>query len=113
MAQVRLPAEEPHVTRREALRRGAALVAGASVGAQVLAATGAPAATASTLRSVARRAADKPGYGPLTQHTGEFTLPAGFTVFSFGAAGTPMSDGIKTPNFHDASAAVDGGNGRI
>ncbi|HEY6890714.1 MAG TPA: alkaline phosphatase PhoX [Solirubrobacter sp.] len=113
MAQIRLPAQEPHVTRREALRRGAAFVAGASVGAQVLAATGAPGALAETTRAVARRATDKPGYGPLTQHTGEFSLPAGFTVFSFGAAGTPMSDGLATPRFHDGTAAVDGGSGRV
>src|ERR1700754_3455436 len=113
MAKVRLAAQEPHVTRREALRRGAAFVAGASVGSQVLAATGAPGALAATVREVAPRAADKPGYGPLTQHTGEFSIPAGFTVFSFGVAGTPMSDGLPTPNFHDAAAAVDGGNGRV
>src|SRR5262245_35342489 len=106
MAQVRLPAEEPSLTRREALRRGATLVAGASVGAQVLAATGAPGALADTMRDVARRAQDKPGYGPLTQRTGEFSLPEGFSVFSFGSAGTPMSDGIPTPSFHDGTAAV-------
>jgi uncharacterized protein len=68
MAQVRLPAQEPHVTRREALRRGSAFVAGASVGAQVLAATGAPGALAETTRAVARRATDKPGYGPLIRN---------------------------------------------
>ena len=113
MAQIRVPVQAPQVTRREALRRGAVFVAGASVGAQVLAATGAPGASADTLRAIARRASGKPGYGPLTQHTGEFSLPAGFTVFSFGAAGTPMSDGILTPKFHDGTAAVDGGNGRI
>jgi hypothetical protein len=113
MARVRVPAQAPQVTRREALRRGATFVAGASVGAQVLAATGAPGAMADTMRSVARRATDKPGYGPLTQHTGAFSLPEGFTVFSFGAAGTPMSDGIATPQFRDGTAAVDGGSGRI
>ena len=114
MAKILPAADAPHVvTRREALRRGAALVAGASVGAQVLAATGASGALAETMRDVARRATDKPGYGPLTQSTGEFSIPAGFSVFSFGVAGTPMSDGIPTPNFHDGTVAVDGGNGRI
>src|ERR1700754_3439650 len=107
MAKVRLAAQEPHVTRREALRRGAAFVAGASVGSQVLAATGAPGALAATVRDVAQRAADKPGYGPLTQKTGEFSLPAGFTVFSFGVAGTPMSDGVADPNLHDGGTSGD------
>lgn len=113
MAKVNVPAQEPNLTRREALRRGAVLVAGASVGAQVLAATGAPGAQAEQLREVARRAGDKPGYGPLTRGTGEFALPAGFTVFSFGVAGTPMSDGLPTPNFHDGSTVADAGNGRL
>lgn len=98
---------------REAIKDGARLVAGTSIGLQVMAATGADQAAANALRSLATRAADKPGYGPLVQSIGDLSLPAGFRAVSFGAAGTPMSDGLKTPNFHDGSAAVDGGGGRI
>jgi secreted PhoX family phosphatase len=100
-------------TRREAIKDGACLVAGTSIGLQVMAATGADQAAAKALRSLATRAADKPGYGPLVQPIGDVSLPAGFRAVSFGAAGTTMSDGLKTPNFHDGSAAVDGGGGRI
>lgn len=101
-------------TRREALRGGARLVAGASIGAQVMAATGADTALARTMRDVAARAAGKPGYGPLiADPAAGFSLPAGFRVVRFGAAGTPMSDGNKTPNFHDGTTAADAGNGRV
>jgi secreted PhoX family phosphatase len=103
----------PARTRREAIKDGARLVAGTSIGLQVMAATGADHAAAKALRSLAARAADKPGYGPLVQSIGDLSLPAGFRAVSFGAADTPMSDGLKTPNFHDGSAAVDGGRGRI
>jgi uncharacterized protein len=103
----------PARTRRQAIQDGARLVAGTSIGLQVMAATGADQAAAKGLRSLATRAADKPGYGPLVQSIGDLSLPAGFRAVSFGAAGTPMSDGLKTPNFHDGSAAVDGGGGRI
>jgi uncharacterized protein len=119
MANLRLPDADPQerarptYTRRATIRNAAAAVAGASVGAQVLAATGASGALAATIRRAAAGAADKPGYGPLVQHTGELSLPAGFTVTSFGVAGTPMSDGLKTPNFHDGTTAADGGNGRV
>jgi secreted PhoX family phosphatase len=103
----------PARTRRQAIQDGARLVAGTSIGLQVMAATGADQAAAKALRSLATHAADKPGYGPLVQSIGDLSLPAGFRAVSFGAAGTPMSDGLKTPNFHDGSAAVDGGGGRI
>jgi uncharacterized protein len=121
MANLRLPHDQIErelqdggTTRRDALVGGARWVAGASVAAQVMAATGADTAVARTVRAVARRAADKPGYGALVanQDLG-FSLPAGFSVFRFGAAGTPMSDGLPTPNFHDGTTAADAGDGRI
>src|SRR4051794_20580214 len=98
MANIRTlsdPAAEWHagMTRRQTLIRGAKLVAGASMGAQIMAATGASDALATRVRAVAAAAADKPGYGALTQHTGVFSIPDGFRVVSFGQAGTPMSDG--------------------
>jgi secreted PhoX family phosphatase len=106
--------DQGRTTRREALRGGARLVAGASIGAQVMAATGADTALARTLRDTARRAADKPGYGPLIADPSVgFSLPEGFRVVRFGAAGSPMSDGSKTPNFHDGTTAADAGNGRV
>src|SRR4029079_2257309 len=104
MANVRIPTEGPlapgaeeqsGVTRRNAIRNGAKLVVGAGIGAQIMAATGADTAVAKQVRSVARAAANKPGYGPLVK-TGPFQIPAGFQVFSFGKAGSPMSDGLKT-----------------
>jgi uncharacterized protein len=116
MAQVRFPntdrEPDPGLTRRDALRNGAALVAGAGIGAQVMAATGAGDAMASALRRAAGSAA-KPGYGPLVQHTGEMSIPAGFHVISFGAAGTPMSDGLRTPNFHDGTTCFGDRGGRV
>ena len=68
MARTRLPADHPEaentITRRVALRRGAELIAGLSVGAQVMAATGADTAFAASVRRAAGRV-HKPGYGPL------------------------------------------------
>lgn len=102
----------PTLTRRVALRRGAELIAGLGVGAQVMAATGSDAAFAASVRRAAAHVA-KPGYGPLVQHTGTMSIPAGFHVTSFGAAGTPMSDGLRTPNFHDGTTCIGAGHGRV
>jgi secreted PhoX family phosphatase len=104
---------ELRLNRRDALRGAAKAVAGASVAAQVLAATGAPGAFASSFRRTAAAAADKPGYGPLVVHTGEMSLPAGFHAVSFGVAGTPMSDGNTTPNYHDGTTVVSAGGSRV
>jgi secreted PhoX family phosphatase len=41
------------------------------------------------------------------------SLPAGFRVVPFGAAGTPMSDGNPTPGFHDGSTVVSTGADRV
>ena len=116
MARMRLPDDHtesaPTVTRRVALRRGAELIAGLSVGAQVMAATGADTAFAASVRRAAGRV-HKPGYGPLVQHTGEMSIPAGFHVTSFGVAGTPMSDGLRTPNFHDGTTCVGAGRSHV
>ena len=102
MANLRLPDDELDPTgvstRRDLLRDGARMVAGASIAAQVMAATGADGAAAQTVRTVARRAAGKPGYGPLVRNPElGFSLPEGFRVVRFGKAGTLMSDGLKTP----------------
>jgi secreted PhoX family phosphatase len=118
MANLRLGPDEIDptgaTTRRELLRDGAAWVAGASVAAQVMAATGADTAAARAVRTVARRAADKPGYGPLiADRELGFSLPEGFRAFRFGVAGTPMSDGLRTPGFHDGTTAADAGGGRV
>src|SRR5215813_3642267 len=100
MARMRLPEDHtesaPTLTRRDALQRGAGLIAGLGVGAQVMAATGADTALAAQVRRAASLVA-KPGYGPLVQHTGEMSIPRGFHVTSFGVAGTRMSDGLPTP----------------
>ena len=116
MARTRLPADHPAaentITRKVALQRGAGLIAGLSVGAQVMAATGAETALAGRVRKAAEIVA-KPGYGPLVQHTGEMSLPAGFHVSSFGHAWSPMSDGLPTPRFHDGTTCVGAGNGRV
>ncbi|WP_218014495.1 alkaline phosphatase PhoX [Mycolicibacterium palauense] len=53
------------------------------------------------------------GWGPLTEAGQELALPRGFTYRTFGAAGTPMSDGLPTPGCHDGQALFDGGNGRL
>ena len=120
MANVRIPDEGPMrpgaddengVTRRDALVNGAKLVVAAGIGAQIMAATGAETAVAKQVRSVAGRAAGKPGYGPLVK-TGPMQLPAGFQAFEFGKAGSPMSDGLKTPKHHDGSAVFEAGNDR-
>ncbi|HEU4803598.1 MAG TPA: alkaline phosphatase PhoX [Solirubrobacterales bacterium] len=123
MANVRRPTEGPMSpggeypetvgsTRREALQNGAKLVLAAGIGAQIMAATGAETAIAKQVRSVASRAGNKPGYGPLVR-TGQLRLPAGFQAFEFGKAGTPMSDGNRTPKHHDGSTLFDAGNGRL
>src|SRR4029079_7535034 len=121
MANVRIPDEGPMrpgaddengVTRRDALVNGAKLVVAAGIGAQIMAATGAETAVAKQVRSVAGRAAGKPGYGPLVRN-GQLRLPARFQACEFGKAGTPMSDGNRTPKHHDGSTLFDAGNGRL
>ena len=123
MANVNRPTEGPMspggeypelagMTRRESFRSGAKLVLAAGIGAQIMAATGAETAVARQVRSVASRTAGKPGYGPLVK-TGPMQLPAGFSVFEFGKAGSLMSDGLKTPKHHDGSAVFKAGNGKL
>ena len=91
------------MTRRAALSNGAKIVAGASIGAQMMAATGADAPFAQALRQAAETVR-KPGYGKLRNHfEGIMSVPNGFHVTRFGAAGTKMSDGLPTPNFHDGT----------
>jgi hypothetical protein len=82
-------------TRRTAIRDAAKLV-GATAAGQVMAATGANTAIAKTVREAAAMVG-KPGYGPLVQHTGEMSLPAGFTAVSFGEAYSKMDDGHLVP----------------
>jgi secreted PhoX family phosphatase len=55
------------------------------------------------------------GYGPLKPAGVELSLPAGFSYKTFGAAGSRMSDGIKTPGCHDGQAvfAAAGGRSRL
>jgi secreted PhoX family phosphatase len=100
------------MSRRETLAGAAKLVAGLSIGAQVMAATGADTALAQHVRDVAGRA-DKPGYGPLTNHTGEMSLPEGFHYVHFGDAYTPMSDGFLTPPCHDGTTVFRAGKGVV
>jgi secreted PhoX family phosphatase len=100
------------LTRRAALRDAAKLVVGATAAGQVMAATGANTAIAKTVRDAAAMV-NKPGYGPLVQHTGEMSLPAGFTVVSFGEAYSKMDDGHLVPPCHDGSAVFDMGNGVV
>src|ERR1700761_9737978 len=90
------------MTRRDTIAGAAKLVAGLSIGAQVMAATGADNAIAKQVREVARRAG-KPGYGPLVNHTGEMSLPKDFHYVHFGDAFTKMSDGFLTPPRHSPS----------
>jgi uncharacterized protein len=121
MAQMRIPSDDVAAeqaesearsfTRRQAIRDGAVLVAGAGMGAQIMAATGADTAVAQTLRSVAR-GSGKGGYGPL-QSVGPMSLPKGFTAIPFGKAGTKMSDGLRQPPQHDGSTAFADGASRI
>lgn len=107
-----LTAAQHLMSRRETLAGAAKLVAGLSIGAQVMAATGADTALARRVRDVAGRA-DKPGYGPLTNHTGEMSLPEGFHYVHFGDAFTPMSDGFLTPPCHDGTTVFPSGNGIV
>lgn len=81
-----LTAAKSLMTRRDTISGAAKLVAGLSIGAQVMAATGADNAMAKQVRHVARRAG-KPGYGPLVNHTGEMSLPKDFHYTHFGGAG--------------------------
>jgi secreted PhoX family phosphatase len=121
MANMRIPEGvsidepgRPAMTRREAVRNGALLVAGAGMGAQIMAATNADTAVARGVRRVAGATRDKPGYGPLVRVKGaDFSLPKGFRVFKFGAAGTRMSDGLPTPKHHDGTTAFADGKHRI
>lgn len=122
MAHLRIPQQddersrwdaERELTRRDAIRGGVALVAGAGMAAQIMAATGAETALAETLRGVARGSGGKPGYGPLVHRTKYMTLPKDFRVVHFGRAGTLMSDGLRTPKNHDGTTAVSAGRGRV
>jgi uncharacterized protein len=99
-------------TRRSAIRDAAKLVVGAGAAAGVMAATGGQDAVAQTVREAARRVS-KPGYGPLVQHTGEMSLPAGFTAIGFGEAYSKMDDGFLTPPCHDGTGAFEIGNGIV
>ena len=99
-------------TRRAAIRDAAKLVVGAGAATQIMAATGANSAVAQTVREAARRVS-KPGYGPLVQHTGEMSLPAGFTAIPFGEAFSRMDDGFRTPPCHDGTGTFDMGNGVV
>lgn len=122
MAQMRVPAEDVAAeqseseqrsfTRRHAICDGAVLVAGAGMGAQIMAATGADTAIAQTMRKVAR-GSGKRGYGPL-QSIGPVSLPKGFRAIEFGKAGPKMSDGLRPPPQHDgATAFADGSPGFV
>jgi secreted PhoX family phosphatase len=105
--------ERAELSRRDVIRRGATLVAGVSIGAQVMAATGADPAVARAMRRAASAGAGKPGYGPLVKQTGEMTLPKDFTVFGFGEKGSPMTDGLPTPGKHDGMTCAADGPGRV
>lgn len=104
--------ESGGLTRRAAIRDAAKLVLGAGAAAQIMAATGANSAIAQTVREAARHVT-KPGYGPLVQHTGEMSLPAGFTAIPFGEAYSKMDDGFLTPPCHDGTGVFDMGNGVV
>ncbi len=108
------PEEAPAggLTRRTAIRDAAKLVVGAGAAAHVMAATGANTAVAETVREAARRVS-RPGYGPLVQHTGEMSLPKGFTAISFGEAFSMMDDGFRTPPCHDGTGTFHMGNGVV
>ena len=117
MARTRIPSDPTEdipsrLTRRSALTRGAGIIGGLSIGAQVMAATGADTAFAASVRKAAGQVA-KPGYGKLVQHTGEMSLPAGFHATAFGHAGSKMSDGLPTPQFHDGTTCVGLGGGQL
>ena len=104
---------ESGVTRRDAILNGAKLVAGAGIGAQIMAATGADTAIAKQVRSVASAGRRTSPATARSSRPVRSQLPAGFQVFEFGKAGTPMSDGIKTPKHHDGSTLFDAGNDRL
>ena len=67
--------ETAGMTRRETLVNGAKLVVAAGIGAQIMAATGADTAIAKQVRSVASRAGNKPGYGPLVRDRADCSFP--------------------------------------
>jgi secreted PhoX family phosphatase len=91
------------LTRRQIIRRSAAVAAGLSV-ADVLIACGGDGDDS------ADRFAGKPGYGPLVAGAGPILmLPAGFRYVGFGKAGTKMSDGLPTPPCHDGTGRFAGG----
>ena len=105
MANMRIPEnvsiDEPEVhtlTRREAVRNGAQLIAGAGIGAQVMAATGAETAIAQSRPRRRAEIVEQARLRPARQaHGRPMSLPDGFQVFRFGAAGSRMSDGLPTP----------------
>src|SRR6202012_5833540 len=99
-----LTAAKNLMTRRDTISGAAKLVAGLSIGAQVMAATGADNAMAKQVRHVARRAG-KPGYGALVNHTGEMSLPKDFHYVHFGAAFPKRSGGFLPPPCHDRTTA--------
>lgn len=52
------------------------------------------------------------GWGPLEKAGPDFRLPKGFSYEVFGKAGTPMSDGLPTPQAHDGQALFRAGEDR-
>jgi uncharacterized protein len=100
------------MSRRQTLAGAAKAIAGFSIGAQVMAATGADTALAQRVRHVAG-GVNKPGYGPLVNHTGEMSLPDGFHYVHFGDAFTKMTDGNLTPPCHDGTTVFAEGKGIV
>jgi secreted PhoX family phosphatase len=73
-------------------------------------------AAASASASAAARGSSDPGtdgYGPLKPAGPDLSLPHGFSYVSFGAAGSRMSDGLKTPPAHDGQGVFAAGGNRI
>ncbi len=100
------------LSRRAFLRAGAVatgvLAAGPLRAFEALAA-GSPSDGVEPLAAAAGNA----GYGPLRPAGPDLELPAGFRYVRFSAAGERMSNGQRTPDFHDGMAAFPGPGGTI
>lgn len=100
--------------RREFLRRGAVLTGGSLVSAMALDRLALRQANAQSVRATVAGE----GYGPLARvadQNGAFVLalPAGFSYVTFGAIGSTMSDGNRTPLALDGMAAFAGPGGIV
>ena len=101
------------MNRRNMLAVSGLGLVGGTLGSAFVGPAAAAAASSSPARPAATGMAMIDGYGPLRPAGPELALPQGFRYTTFGAAGSRMSDGLRTPGCHDGQAVFAAGRGRV